>query len=237
MHIALGLSGLYATDTSMRKLEKQKIAKRRAQLVNRELKKIFPDSLQTPLHYDTDIDLLVAVILSAQSTDKGVNVLTASLFKKYRSAKDYAKTSLHALEKDLARVNYFRTKARHIHKTMSIIHEKHGGKVPSTMVELLELPGVGRKTANVVLGHLYNTVEGIAVDTHVVRLTNKFGLVAGKDPLKIEVELMALLPKKDWWEFSYKIKAYGREVSPARRGLDDPISTKLIGKGLLKKCE
>lgn len=219
----------------MKQTEKQKMAKRRARFVNKALKEIFPDTLQTPLHYVTDIELLVAVILSAQSTDKGVNALTSSLFKKYRTAEDYAKTSLYTLEKDLSRVNYFRTKARHIQKTMSIIEKQHGGKVPSSMTELLQLPGVGRKTANVVLGHLFNIVEGIAVDTHVVRLSNKFGLAQGKNPLKIETELMALLPKKDWWGFSYRIKAYGRDISPARRGSDDPISVKLISRGLLKK--
>lgn len=232
LHIALGLSGLYATSTPMNKKNEQEIVKKRARLVNRELKKLFPGSLETPLHYTTDIDLLVAVILSAQATDKGVNLLTSTLFKKYRTSKDYASAPPHVLEKDLSRVNYFKTKTRHIQKTMSIISERHDGKVPSSMSELLELPGVGRKTANVVLGHLYNTFEGIAVDTHVVRLSNKFGLVEGKDPIKIEARLMSLVPKKDWWGFSYRIKAYGREISPARRGLDDPISEKLIDKGL-----
>jgi len=218
----------------MVKTHTEEVAKTRARLVNKELKKIFKDSIETPLNYTTDIELLVAVILSAQTTDKGVNALTASLFKIYRDAKDYAEAPLYSLEKDLSRINYFRTKARHIQRTMRMIEEKHGGKVPSTMSELLEFPGVGRKTANVVLGHLFDVVEGIAVDTHVVRLSNKFGLVEGKNPITIEVELMRLLPKSDWWGFSYRIKAYGREVSPARRGFDDPISIKLINKGLIK---
>ncbi|MEX0933362.1 MAG: endonuclease III [Candidatus Paceibacterota bacterium] len=219
----------------MKKTPSEEIAKKRAQYVNKELKKLFPDSLQTPLHFSTDIELLVAVILSAQTTDKGVNALTSSLFTKYTHAKEYVHTPLPLLEKDLATINYFRTKARHIQRAMSIISEKHDGEVPGSMSELLELPGVGRKTANVVLGHLFGIVEGIAVDTHVVRLSNKFGLVRGRDPHKIERELMRLLPQKDWWEFSYRIKAYGREISPARRGLDDPISLKLIEKGLLPR--
>lgn len=219
----------------MENMNPESMIKERARLVNRELKKIFPNSLETPLSYSTDIDLLVAVILSAQTTDKGVNRLTATLFKKYRTAKEYAKTPLSVLEKDLSSINYFRTKARYIQKTMGSIELNHGGRVPSSMRELLLLPGVGRKTANVVLGHLFNKVEGIAVDTHVIRLSNKFGLAHGKDALKIEMELMRLLPKRDWWDFSYRIKAYGRDISPARRGLDDPISVSLLKKNLLTK--
>lgn len=210
---------------------------RRARIVSQELNRIYKEGLSTPLHFKTDIDLLVAVILSAQSTDKGVNILTDSLFKKYKKAEDYAQAKPDALEKDLSRVNYYKTKTRNIQRAMGIMVEKHNSRVPSSFDELLELPGVGRKTANVVLGHLFGIVEGIAVDTHVLRLSNKFGLVNSTNPVVVEKELMQLLPKKKWWDFSYKIKAYGREISPARRGFDDPISKKLISKGLLKESE
>jgi len=215
-----------------RKISKTR-EKQRVRVVKRELNRIFEGKLSTPLNYSSDIELLVAVMLSAQSTDKGVNELTKTLFKKYRSAKSYAKARPENLERDLSRVNYYRTKARNIQKTMVIINQDYKGHVPETMKELLELPGVGRKTANVILGHLYGIVEGIAVDTHVLRLSKKFGLVTSDKPLEVEKELMRLLPQKDWWDFSYKIKAYGREISPARRGYDDPISLTLIKQKLL----
>ncbi|MEX0909899.1 MAG: endonuclease III [Candidatus Paceibacterota bacterium] len=208
---------------------------KRADLVRRELKKLYPGELQTPLNYSSDIDLLVAVMLSAQSTDKGVNKLTSSLFETYKGVEDYVRVPIKTLETELASINYYHTKARNIQKTMAIIFEKHAGVVPDSMEQLLDLPGVGRKTANVVLGHLFQKVIGIAVDTHVIRLSRKFGLTKSHDALHIEKELMLLIPQKDWWEFSHRIKAYGREVSPARRGNDDPISQKLLKQELLQE--
>jgi endonuclease III len=218
----------------MKSRKVQIIEKKRTALVVRELNKLYPGTLKTPLNYESDIDLLVAVMLSAQSTDKGVNKLTSSLFKKFRTADDYAEASIKTLEKELSSINYYRTKARHIRETMCIISKLHNGSVPNSMDALLKLPGVGRKTANVILGHLFKTYEGIAVDTHVIRLSRKFGLSKSLDAARIERELMFLVPKNHWWSFSYKMKAYGREISSARRGLDDPITQKLIKQKLIK---
>lgn len=218
----------------MTKVE-QLLKRRRAVIVNDELKHLYRTGLTTPLEYTTPIDLLVAVVLSAQNTDNGVNKVTQSLFKKYKTAKDYTEVELKELERDLSSINYYRTKARHIQSSMKIIVKDFDGKVPDSMEELLKLPGVGRKTANVVLGHLYGVVEGIAVDTHVIRLARKFGLAGGKDAARIERELMDIIPQDEWWDFSYMLKAYGREYSPARSGFDDPISLILERERLLPR--
>jgi endonuclease III len=220
--------------SQMKTKKQQSLKEKRSRLVVRELKRLYPNPLKTPLTYDSDIDLLVAVMLSAQTTDKMVNKLTTSLFRQFKTSSDYANVSLKKLEFELSSINYYRTKARNIQNTMIIITQEYGGSVPSSMIDLLKLPGVGRKTANVVLGHLFNTVEGIAVDTHVIRLSRKFELTRSSNPLEIEKDLMKLIPQKDWWDFSYKVKAYGREFSPARRGLDDPITKKLIALKLKK---
>ncbi len=203
--------------------------KRRAVLIHDELEKLFPGNLATPLNYTTDFQLLVAVILSAQCTDNRVNIVTETLFKKYKTVHDFAQADIHELEQDIFSTGFYRSKAKAIIASANIINEKHKDKVPSTMAELLELPGVGRKTANVILGHIFNTVEGIAVDTHVKRLTNKFGLTEETDPNKIEKDICELLPQKDWWNFSYRLKAYGRTYSPARKKYDedDPVSIAL----------
>lgn len=211
------------------------LKRKRAAIVNDELKSLYRAGLKTPLEYTTPIDLLVAVVLSAQNTDNGVNKVTQSLFKKYRTAKDYAEAELDELQRDLSSINYYRTKAGHIQLSMKIIAKDFGGKIPDSMEGLLKLPGVGRKTANVVLGHLYGVVEGIAVDTHVIRLARKFGLADGKDAARIERELMDLIPQDEWWDFSYMLKAYGREYSPARSGFDDPISLMLEREKLLPR--
>lgn len=205
----------------------------RAKVVARELAKLFPGKQKSPLHYKTDFELLVAVILSAQATDKKINEVTAKLFKKYPTIKDYADAKLSELEKDLHQTGFYRAKAKYVRGSAREIIEKFGGKVPSSLAELTSLPGVGRKTALVVLGNLFGKIDGIAVDTHVIRLANKFQLVNSKNPVIIERELCALFPKKDWWNISYRLKAYGREYSPAHRGKDDPISLVLKSEGLL----
>lgn len=201
----------------------------KAKIIHDELEKLFPGDLATPLHYKTEFQLLVAVILSAQCTDERVNIVTKDLFKKYKTVQAFADADIRKLEKDIFSTGFYRSKAKAIIGSANIILNKHNGKLPSTMKELLELPGVGRKTANVILGHIFNTVEGIAVDTHVRRLANKFGLTTESDPDKIEKDLCELLPKNYWWNFSYRLKAYGRQYSKAhQKDLDtDPVSMAL----------
>jgi len=203
------------------------LATRRARIVARELKKLFPGELTTPLHYRTPWQLLVAVILSAQCTDERVNKVTSVLFKKYKNPHTFATAVQTELEQDIRSTGFYRSKAKNIIGAMRMLEENFKGKLPKTIPEMLTLPGVGRKTANVVLGHVYGTVEGIAVDTHVRRLARKFGLTKENDPNKIERDLMKLFPKREWWDIAYRLKAYGRTYSPARKGNDDPISTRL----------
>ncbi len=188
--------------------------KEKVKEILRVLKKIYP-APKTILNYTTPFELLVAVILSARNTDKKVNEVTAKLFKKYKTIKDYANANLKDLEKDLSQLGLFRQKAKFIKNTATIISNKYNGQIPKTMEELIELPGVGRKTANVILGNVYKIYEGIAVDTHVARLSKLFGLTNNKTPEKIEQDLMKLLPKEEWFNFTNRIIAYGREYCKA----------------------
>jgi len=203
--------------------------KKRANIIHKELERLFPGNIATPLHYKTDFELLVAVILSAQCTDNRVNIVTEKLFKKYTTVINFANASVRELEQMIFSTGFYRSKAKAIIETAKIIQEKHNGKIPGTMKELLTLPGVGRKTANVILGHIFHTVEGIAVDTHVKRLAYKFGLTTSNNPDVIEKDLCELLPIKYWWNFSYRLKAYGRTYSPAwkKHDEDDPVSKKI----------
>ena len=178
------------------------------------LKKLFPQS-KTILSYTTPWELLVAVILSARNTDKKVNEVTEKLFRKYKTIKDFKNANLNTLEKDLNKLGLFRQKAKFIKNTATIISNKHKAQIPKTMQELIELPGVGRKTANIILGNIYKIYEGIAVDTHVTRLSRLFGLTNNKDPSKIEQDLMKLLPKKEWFNFTNRMIAYGRTYCKA----------------------
>ena len=178
------------------------------------LKKLFPNP-KTILNYVTLFELLVAVILSARNTDKKVNEVTKKLFAKYKKIEDYKNANLNELEKDLSRLGLFRQKAKFIKKTAAIIIERHKGEIPKTMDELTNLPGVGRKTANIILGNIYKIYEGIAVDTHVTRLARLFGLTKNKNPEKIEKDLMELLPKKEWFNFTNYMISYGRQYCPA----------------------
>lgn len=168
------------------------------------------------LHYSTPWELLVAVILSAQCTDARVNLVTASLFRKYRSLDDYAQAEQSVLEQDIHSTGFFRNKAKNIIAAARLIRGRFNGKIPDTMEEILEIPGVARKTANIVLGNVYGVVEGIAVDTHVIRIAQRLGLSSHTDPVKIEQDLMALLPRKDWFRFSYLVQSLGRTVCVAR---------------------
>jgi endonuclease III len=194
----------------------------RQQLLNRAkkvlaiLKKTHPDS-KTALDFSTPLQLLVATILSAQCTDVRVNKVTPGLFKKYRSAKDFAGANQEELEQDIRSTGFYRNKARSIISCCTSIVEKHGGKVPKTMEELVELGGVGRKTANCVLGGAYGINSGVVVDTHVRRVSQRLGLTTFDDPEKIEEDLMQLLPQRDWYDFSNMIIWHGREMCDARK--------------------
>ena len=181
-----------------------------------KLKKLFPES-KIALRYSNNWQLLVAVILSAQCTDKKVNEVTENLFKKYPKLDDYIKANPREFEKDIHSTGFYHNKAKNILATAKIIKEKFKGRLPKTMAEMLTLPGVARKTANVVLGNAYGVVEGIAVDTHVKRLSKKLGLTKNDNPDKIEKDLMAVVPKKDWFYITYLLIDYGRKYCIAKR--------------------
>ncbi|SRR6266511_3414419 len=177
--------------------------------------KTYPDA-HCELNHQNPLELLIATILSAQCTDKRVNLVTADLFKKYRSAANYASADLAGLEQDIRTTGFFRNKAKNIQAGCRKLVERHGGKVPQTMEELTQLDGVGRKTANVVLGNAFNINAGIVVDTHVARLASRLGLTKQKDPEKIEQELMKLVPHEQWTMFSHWLIWHGRRRCYAR---------------------
>lgn len=180
------------------------------------LKEEYPDA-DTELRWETPLDLLVATMLSAQSTDVRVNGVTSRLFERYRTAEDYAQADPGALEEEIRPVGFFRNKARSLIAMGRMLVEEHGGEVPRTMEELVRLPGVGRKTANVVLGNAFSINEGVVVDTHVRRLSNRLGLSGEKDPEKIERDLMPLVPEGERALFSHLLIFHGRRVCKARR--------------------
>lgn len=187
----------------------------RAKIVLRELKKLFPES-KTILEFGNHVELLFAVMLSAQTTDKQVNVVTRKLFKKYPKLTDYAEASDEEFVKDVSSVNYYKTKARHILATARKLQTEFGGKLPETVEEMMTFPGVGRKTALVVLGNAHNIVEGIAVDTHVQRLSRALKLTKHTIPEKIETDLKKLFPKSEWFQLTNRMIEYGRKYCPAR---------------------
>ena len=189
----------------------------RALRMAQELKRIFPGTTHTALSYRSPWELVVAVILSAQCTDKKVNEVTQKLFRKYRSLKDYVRAGQRAFEQDIRSTGFYRNKAKNILAAARLLQEEFRGKIPRTMHELMQLPGIARKTANVVLGNLYGIVKGIAVDTHVRRFVLKFDLSDSHDPNKIEQDLMKLLPEKEWFNFSNHLIEYGRQICPARK--------------------
>ena len=169
------------------------------------------------LNFSNVFELMVATILSAQCTDKRVNIVTSTLFKKYKTIKDYADADLKEFENDIKSTGFYRNKAKNIIETANIVLSKFNGVVPKTMEELTTLKGVARKTANIVLGSGYGINVGIAVDTHVIRLTNLIGLSKNSDPKKIEQDLMKIIPKKYWKNISFMIQTLGRRVCIARR--------------------
>jgi endonuclease III len=176
----------------------------------------YPDA-HCELRHESPLQLLIATILSAQSTDRQVNLVTTSLFRNYHSAADFARAPVAALEQQIRSLGFFRNKARHIQRCCQSLVDLHGGQVPPSMAALVQLDGVGRKTANVVLGNAFQLNEGVVVDTHVSRLSQRLNLTRQSDPGKIELELMALLPRHLWTLFSHWLIWHGRRRCTARK--------------------
>jgi endonuclease-3 len=182
----------------------------------KRLSAAYPDA-KIVLKFSNPMELLVATILSAQCTDEVVNRITVPLFKKYRSVGDFASADIAVFEQDIKSAGFYHNKAKNIIAAANLIIEKFDGKIPSSMAELLTLPGVARKTANIVLYNAYGITDGIAVDTHVGRLSQKLGLSKNSDPVKIEKDLMQIIPRQIWGSFSYLLIEHGRAVCIARK--------------------
>ena len=192
---------------------KQPAAKRIGDILKR-LKAAYPDA-KCSLDYTNALELLVATILSAQCTDERVNFVTKTLFKKYTKPEDYLNVQEEELQNDVRTTGFFRNKTKSIRGAAKMLLEDFGGKVPATMDELLRLPGVARKTANVVLGNFYHIADGVVVDTHVSRVSQRLGLTKNTVPEKIEQDLMKLVPKKDWVQISHQLIQHGRHICKA----------------------
>jgi len=190
--------------------------KNRALRIIALLEKEHPDA-KIALHFTNPLELLVATMLSAQCTDERVNMVTKELFKKYTKAEDYANADLKTLEQDIKSTGFYRNKAKNIKKCCQLLVEKYNSQVPRTMAELLELPGVARKTANIVLSNAYGIVEGVAVDTHVRRLAQRLGLSESDDPAKIEADLMNIVPREKWMRITDLLIFHGRRVCVAKK--------------------
>ena len=190
-------------------------APQRAKKILAILRKTHPDA-KIALNFTNPLELLIATVLSAQCTDARVNIVTKDLFKKYRKAADYVKVEPAELEEDIRTTGFFRNKTKNIQAACKDIVEKFGGKIPDTMEELTSLAGVGRKTANVILGNAYG-VPGVVTDTHVIRLSRLMGLSKNIDPVKLEQDLMELIPRKDWTMFSHYMIFHGRRICNARK--------------------
>jgi endonuclease-3 len=189
--------------------------RRRARRIADTLAALYPDA-ECALRHQTPLQLLVATILSAQCTDARVNLVTPALFARFQTARDFAAADPAELERLIASTGFFRMKAKNIRACCAMLVERHGGDVPRTLDELVQLPGVGRKTANVVLGEAFD-VPGITVDTHVGRLSRRLGLTVHEDPVKVEFDLMAVVPETDWTLFSHRLILHGRRVCAARK--------------------
>jgi endonuclease-3 len=188
----------------------------RADALTEAFGKVYPEA-HCELNFSSPLELLVATILSAQCTDKRVNMVAPALFKKYRTARAYAEAPQEELEKEIQSTGFFRSKARNLRAMAADLVAKHGGKVPAKMEALTALAGVGRKTANVVLGNAFNINEGVVVDTHVLRLSRRLGLTKQADPAKIESDLMKLIPRDRWGVFSHWLIWHGRRRCYARK--------------------
>jgi endonuclease-3 len=210
---------------------------RAAEIVAR-LRAAYPDA-RCSLDFSTPLELLIATVLSAQCTDERVNQVTKTLFRKYRTAADYVAAQPEALEQDIKQTGFYRNKAKHLREACAVLVEQYGGEVPRSMDELTTLPGVARKTANVVLGNAYGIVDGVVVDTHVGRLARRLGLSASDDPAKVEQDLMALVPPADWLALSHLLIYHGRAICQARKPLCErcmllslcPTGQELMGGG------
>jgi len=190
--------------------------KKRAKKILAALKKAYPKA-KCSLDYRNPVQLLVATILSAQCTDARVNKTTPSLFSRCKTARDFADASLPELEKHVRATGFYHNKAKNIQGACRMIVEKYGGKVPKSMEEILELPGVARKTANIVLGNAYGVIEGVPVDTHAIRISRLWGFTKHTDPKKIEKDLMEIVPREDWLKISDLFVHHGRAICIARR--------------------
>ncbi|MEO8436639.1 MAG: endonuclease III [Pyrinomonadaceae bacterium] len=200
-----------------RKLSLEEL-KQKTRKIIRLLKREYPNA-ECSLVHSNPFELLIATILSAQCTDERVNIVTADLFRKYRKPEDYLQVADTELQEDVRSTGFFRNKSKSIQGASRMLIDKYKGRVPQTMEELLELPGVARKTANVVLGNAYGISAGVVVDTHVSRLSQRLGLTRNTQPEKIELDLIALVPRKDWIQFPHLMIAHGRKVCKARRPL------------------
>lgn len=195
-----------------------KALKARTHRIIQLLKRAYPDA-KCSLNHSNAFELLIATILSAQCTDERVNIVTADLFRKYRKPEDYLNVPASELQSDIRTTGFFRNKTKSIQGTAKMLTEQYGGRVPETIEELLELPGVARKTANVVLGNAFGVTSGIVVDTHVTRLSRRLALTQQKHAEKIENDLVAIVPRKDWVIFSHLLIAHGRKICKARNPL------------------
>jgi len=188
----------------------------RTSAIFRRIKQSYPDAT-TALHYQSALDLLVSTILSAQCTDERVNKVTKDLFLKYKTAKDYADANPLIFEQEIKSTGFYHNKAKNIINCCKVLTNKYGGNVPDSLIDLVQLPGVGRKTANVILGNYFNKPEGIVVDTHVKRLSERLGLTSQSDPEKIEADLMKIIPKKDWIIAGSLLISHGKQICQARK--------------------
>lgn len=186
--------------------------------ITTELRRIYPDA-KCSLDFSNPLELLVATQLSAQCTDERVNLVTHDLFQKYRSAEDYVMVSQEELEQDIRSTGFYRNKAKNIRAACQLLITNYDGEVPSTMADLLKLPGVARKTANVVLGNAFGIIEGFVVDTHIGRLARRFGWTTNEDPVKVEQDLMRLVPAPDWLDLSHLMIFHGRAICQSRKPL------------------
>jgi endonuclease-3 len=187
----------------------------KVKLITERLSKVYLHP-KTALAFETPFQLLVATILSAQTTDKLVNTITPLLFERFKTVKDFAEAPVEEIDELIKKVNFHRNKAKNVNEAAKLIVSQHNGEVPQTMEELDALPGVARKTANVVMGNAFGKAEGIVVDTHVMRLSKKLGLTESTDPVKIEQDLMKIVPKDKWIDFSHMLILHGRDICTAR---------------------
>lgn len=202
----------------------QEARTKRARTILRVLKRAYPDA-DIALKYTTPMQLLCAVILSAQATDVHVNSVTTDVFKKYKTVDDFARANVATFTKEVSSINFYNNKAKAIVRAAQMVRDEYGGTIPDEMEELVKLPFVGRKTANIILWHVYGKAQGIVVDTHVKRVSKNLGLTNHTDPVKIERDLMELYPKKEWGMLGHYFQAYGRTAMRAGRKptMEDPL--------------